>query len=111
MRKPIVFTGGSGKTGEHALNPLVAKGYSILNVDLKPVGVPGVDTLIADLTDSGQALTGAGLQGGARLAPVSGLRSTGPRGRPHARQKREPACDEGIVVAPHSCGGDRNEPL
>jgi nucleoside-diphosphate-sugar epimerase len=55
MSKKIVFTGGSGKAGRHALSHLVAKGYSILNVDLKPVDVPGVNTLIADLTDNGQA--------------------------------------------------------
>ena len=55
MTKKIVFTGGSGKAGRHALSHLVAKGYSILNVDLKPVDVPGVNTLIADLTDNGQA--------------------------------------------------------
>ena len=34
---------------------LKAKGYEILNVDLKPLDLPGVNTLIADLTDSGQA--------------------------------------------------------
>jgi UDP-glucose 4-epimerase len=34
---------------------LLAKGYAILNVDLKPLDLPGVSTLIADLTDSGQA--------------------------------------------------------
>ena len=55
MPKKIVFTGGSGKAGRHALPYLAAKGYSILNVDLKPIDVPGVNTLIADLTDSGQA--------------------------------------------------------
>ena len=55
MAKKIVFTGGSGRAGRHALAHLVSKGYSILNVDLKPVDVPGVNTLIADLTDNGQA--------------------------------------------------------
>jgi nucleoside-diphosphate-sugar epimerase len=53
--KRIVFTGGSGKAGKHAVPHLAAKGYSILNVDLKPLEFPGVNTLIADLTDSGQA--------------------------------------------------------
>src|SRR5271168_2693772 len=53
--KRIVFTGGSGKAGRHAVAHLVARGYSVLNVDLKPVDLPGVPTLIADLTDSGQA--------------------------------------------------------
>ena len=53
--KRIVFTGGSGKAGRHAVAHLVAYGYSVLNVDLKPLELPGVPTLIADLTDSGQA--------------------------------------------------------
>ncbi len=55
MTKRIVFTGGTGKAGRHAVPHLLSKGYSILNVDLKPLDVPGVNTLIADLTDSGQA--------------------------------------------------------
>ena len=53
--KRIVFTGGSGKAGRHAVPHLVARGYSVLNVDLKPLDLPGVPTLIADVTDSGQA--------------------------------------------------------
>src|SRR5271167_4281991 len=54
-KKRIVFTGGSGKAGRHAVAHLLAKGHQILNVDLKPLDLPGVNTLIADLTDSGQA--------------------------------------------------------
>ena len=53
--KRIVFTGGSGKAGRHAVPHLLAKGYAILNVDLKPLDLPGVNTLVADLTESGQA--------------------------------------------------------
>lgn len=55
MANRIVFTGGSGKAGRHAVPYLKAKGYTLLNVDLKPLDCPGVNTLIADLTDSGQA--------------------------------------------------------
>ena len=33
---------------------LKAKGHDILNVDLKPLDCPGVNTLIADVADSGQ---------------------------------------------------------
>ena len=54
MTKRIVFTGGTGKAGRHVVPVLVSRGYSILNVDLKPLDLPGVNTLIADLTDSGQ---------------------------------------------------------
>jgi len=53
--KRIVFTGGSGKAGRHAVPHLLAKGYAILNVDLTPLVLPGVNTLVADLTESGQA--------------------------------------------------------
>jgi UDP-glucose 4-epimerase len=55
MTKRIVFTGGSGKAGRHVVPWLRAKGHTILNVDLKPLDCPGVNTLLADLTDSGQA--------------------------------------------------------
>jgi UDP-glucose 4-epimerase len=53
--KRIVFTGGTGKAGRHAVAHLVAHGYEVLNVDLKPFDFGGVPTLIADLTDGGQA--------------------------------------------------------
>src|ERR1700736_2651632 len=53
--KRVVFTGGTGKAGRHAVPHLLDRGYKILNVDLKPFDHPGVNTLVADLTDSGQA--------------------------------------------------------
>jgi len=53
--KRVVFTGGTGKAGRHALPHLMSKGYELLNIDLKSFDHPGIDTLIADLTDSGQA--------------------------------------------------------
>lgn len=51
----IVFTGGSGKAGRHVVPWLRQKGHEILNVDLQPLDCPGVNTLYADLADSGQA--------------------------------------------------------
>ena len=54
MTKRIIFTGGTGKAGRHAVPYLLARGYDILNLDLKPLDLPGVTTLITDLTDSGQ---------------------------------------------------------
>ncbi len=54
MGKRIVFTGGSGKAGKHVVPWLKAKGHDILNLDLKPLDCPGVNTLITDVTDSGQ---------------------------------------------------------
>lgn len=54
MTKRIVFTGGTGKAGRHAVLKLLEKGHSVLNIDLKPLDLPAVNTLIADITDSGQ---------------------------------------------------------
>jgi UDP-glucose 4-epimerase len=51
----VVFTGGTGKAGRHALPYLKDKGYALLNVDLKPSEHADIPTLVADLTDSGQA--------------------------------------------------------
>src|SRR5580704_12104977 len=53
--KRVVFTGGTGKAGRHALPHLKSRGYDLLNVDLKPSEHSDIKTLIADLTDSGQA--------------------------------------------------------
>jgi UDP-glucose 4-epimerase len=54
MTKRIVFTGGSGKAGRHVVPYLLDKGHTILNLDLVPLNHPGVNTLVTDLTDSGQ---------------------------------------------------------
>ncbi|MGN7755690.1 NAD-dependent epimerase/dehydratase family protein [Sinorhizobium sp. 22678] len=54
MKKRILFTGGSGKAGRHAVPYLIETGYEVHNVDLVPLDSPGVTNLIADITDSGQ---------------------------------------------------------
>jgi len=54
MSKRIVFTGGSGKAGQHAVAYLLSQGHKVFNLDLKPLEIDGVNTLITDLTDSGQ---------------------------------------------------------
>jgi len=53
MTKRIVFTGGSGKAGRHALAHLLQRGHRLMNVDLKPAELQGVHTLIANIVDSG----------------------------------------------------------
>lgn len=53
-KKRIFFTGGSGKAGKHAIQYLLDQGHRVLNVDQVPLHCPGVDNLIADITDSGQ---------------------------------------------------------
>lgn len=50
----VLFTGGSGKAGRHAVSHLLSRGHRVLNVDLKPLDVEGVDNRIADITDAGQ---------------------------------------------------------
>ncbi len=72
--KRILFTGGSGKAGRHVLPYLLDRGHRVLNVDLAPLDHPGVDNLIADITDSGQmfnALTSYANFG--ELEPGSGV--------------------------------------
>ncbi len=49
----VLFTGGSGKAGRHACRYLRDQGHRVVNVDLTPLDEPGIDTLIADITDSG----------------------------------------------------------
>lgn len=53
-KKRILFTGGSGKAGKHVIPYLLEQGHRVMNVDLVPLDHPGVDNLIADITDSGQ---------------------------------------------------------
>jgi len=50
----ILFTGGSGKAGRHAIACLQAEGHVVVNLDRQPL--PGVETRIADITDAGQVL-------------------------------------------------------
>lgn len=54
MGKRIIFTGGSGKAGRHVVPYLQEKGHRVLNLDLKPFPGEGVETLITDLTHSGE---------------------------------------------------------
>lgn len=54
MGKRIIFTGGSGKAGQHVVPYLLGKGHQVLNLDLVPLDCPGVNTVITDLTNSGE---------------------------------------------------------
>ena len=53
-KKRILFTGGSGKAGKYVIEYLLNQGHKLLNVDMTPLNHPGVDNLVADITDSGQ---------------------------------------------------------
>lgn len=50
----ILFTGGSGKAGRHAIAYLAERGHRIVNVDKTPLNHPGVNDRLADITDAGQ---------------------------------------------------------
>ncbi len=56
MGKRVIFTGGSGKAGRHAVAYLVDRGYEVLNLDLVPLDNPKVKTLITDLTNEGEVM-------------------------------------------------------
>jgi UDP-glucose 4-epimerase len=80
MSKRIVFTGGSGKAGRHVVPYLLDKGHEVFNLDLVPLNHPGVNTLITDLTDSGQTFNALsmhfdfkGLETGKGPAPVDAV--------------------------------------
>jgi nucleoside-diphosphate-sugar epimerase len=53
-KKRIFFTGGSGKAGKHVIAYLLEQGHKVMNADLVSLNYPGVNNLIADITDSGQ---------------------------------------------------------
>jgi nucleoside-diphosphate-sugar epimerase len=55
MNKPKIFvTGGSGKAGKHLIPYLLQKGYSVVNADLVPLMIDGVDNINLDITNSGE---------------------------------------------------------
>jgi nucleoside-diphosphate-sugar epimerase len=75
-KKRIFFTGGSGKAGRHAIAYLLSKGHRVMNVDLKPLDLPGVDNLIADITDSGQMFNAMSMYAGFdEMEPGTGVPS------------------------------------
>lgn len=70
----ILFTGGSGKAGRHAIPYLMDQGHQVLNADLVPLDLPGVDNLTVDLTDSGQVFnTLTSLANFGELEPGTGV--------------------------------------
>ena len=45
----VAFTGGSGKAGKHSINYLINSGHKVLNIDLKPLDIEGINNLIVDI--------------------------------------------------------------
>ena len=54
IKSKIFITGGSGKAGRHLIPYLLDKGYSVVNADLVPLRMEGVDDINLDISDSGQ---------------------------------------------------------
>lgn len=70
----ILFTGGAGKAGRHAIPYLLERGHRVTNLDLVPLDHPGVDNLICDLTDAGQVFNAAHAYAGFdELEPGTGV--------------------------------------
>lgn len=73
-KQRILFTGGSGKAGKHVIPYLLGQGHRVMNVDLVPLNHPGVDNLIADITDSGQVFNAMSSYAGLdELEPGNGV--------------------------------------
>lgn len=70
----ILFTGGSGKAGRHSIEYLIGKGHRVLNLDVRPLDLPGVENRIADITDAGQVFdVMASYAGFDELVPGTGV--------------------------------------
>ncbi len=70
----IFFTGGSGKAGKYVIPYLLNKGHRVMNVDLSPLDYPGVDNLMADITDAGQMFNAMSSYAGLdELEPGNGI--------------------------------------
>jgi len=70
----ILFTGGSGKAGRHAIAYLLAQGHRVTNADLVRLDHPGVDNLRVDLTDAGQVFNALSAYAGFdELEPGTGV--------------------------------------
>ncbi len=70
----ILFTGGAGKAGRHAIPYLLERGHRVTNLDLVAFDHPGVDNLICDLTDAGQVFNAAHAYAGFdELEPGTGV--------------------------------------
>jgi UDP-glucose 4-epimerase len=80
MHKRILFTGGTGKAGRHALPWLLDQGYQILNFDRQPFDHPKIPTLVGDVTEAGQVFNAmtthfdrGGLKKGIAPGPVDAV--------------------------------------
>lgn len=80
MAMRVLFTGGTGKAGRHALPYLHERGYQLLNFDLQPFPHPSIPTLIGDITDGAEVFNAmashfdfGGLRAGQAPGPVDAV--------------------------------------
>lgn len=70
----ILFTGGSGKAGRHAVPYLLEQGHRVTNADLVPLDHPDVNNLRVELTDAGQVFNALSAYAGFdELEPATGV--------------------------------------
>jgi nucleoside-diphosphate-sugar epimerase len=50
----VLVTGGSGRIGRYVVREMVQAGHAVTSIDIAPGVVPGVPSLLVDLTDAGQ---------------------------------------------------------
>ena len=50
----VLVTGGSGRIGRYVVQEMVQAGHTVTSIDIAPSVVPGVPSLLVDLTDAGQ---------------------------------------------------------
>ena len=71
--KRIIVTGGSGKAGHWVIKHLVEEGYDVINVDTRRPAVAQCRTIVADLTQLGQAVTAFSPHGTGNRTPYDGV--------------------------------------
>ena len=82
----IAVTGGSGKGGAWVVRHLLDHGHEVVNIDIRPGAPTSGESLVADLTDLGQAMDALwGVDAVVHFAaiPAPGLRPEGETFRIH----------------------------
>ncbi|HEX2860281.1 MAG TPA: NAD(P)-dependent oxidoreductase [Lacunisphaera sp.] len=69
----IIITGGSGKAGHWIVQHFIEQGYDVTNVDTRRPAVPLCRTIVADLTQFGQAVAAFSPHGTGNRAPFAGV--------------------------------------
>ena len=81
--KRILVTGGSGKAGHWVVKHLLEEGYEVVNIDSRLPAVVQCRTIVADLTQLGQAVTAFSPFGTSNRRPYDGVIHMAAIPRPH----------------------------